>query len=300
MSAADISSREPGWPAADDLSLVLERLMSRESSTRKTKDSRRRLANHPLTREYLDAGLRLIFEQFQLASHGATEDGEEWRKPSALFGWLSARKIIDEVTRNGQQHGNQGTFEDRWPYRDYYIDDLLAYSLWARHWSAEIAVARRSAEPLARHEDFSVAVQQAAYQLAVTKLSNPATRLFMLAAAISDRYPNLKAATVELYQTVHARWIPVYQAMIAARGLRLRPDITLQDLADILCGVAEGLGLRALADPSFDYIDHEHRSSLLGKAVLAILAGAVDAGDGRTLTEVIQEISLSVKAAEPI
>lgn len=300
MSAAGIRPQEPGWSAAEDLSLVLERLMSRESSTRKTKDSRRRLANHPLTREYLDAGVRLIFEQFQLTSHGTTEDGDEWRKPSALFEWLSARKVIDEVTRNSRQHGNQGTFEDRWPYRDYYIDDLLAYALWVLNWSAEIAVARQSAEPLAHHEDFSVAVHEAAYQLTVTKLSNPAARLLMIAVAISDRHPNLKAASVELYQTVHAHWIPVYHAMIAARGLRLRPDVTLEDLAGILCGVAEGLGLRALADPSFDYIDHEHHQSLLGKAVLAILAGAIDAGDGRPLTEVIQEISLSVKAAEPI
>ena len=48
---------------------------------------------------------------------------------SAFFGWRSAQKVIDEVSRGGKQRGNQRTFEDRWRYRGYCIQDLLTYSL---------------------------------------------------------------------------------------------------------------------------------------------------------------------------
>src|SRR5215472_3941815 len=140
---------------------VLPCLTSRQSSTRKTREARNGLANHPLTREYLDAGLRLMAGQFRPESRPADDDDDEWSKQSAFFDWLSAQKVIDEVSRGGRLRGNQGTFEDRWPYKDYYIQDLLSYALWGKHWAQHAAVAEEFAEPLTTGADFVQAVHEA-------------------------------------------------------------------------------------------------------------------------------------------
>lgn len=118
-------------PAAkDDLSSVLMCVTSWHSGTGKTQAARNEMANHPLTREYLDAGLRLIAGRFGPERRRPRDDHSGPGSTSGLFDWLSAQQVIDEVGRGGTMRGNQETFDDRWPYRDFYIQDLLCYCLW--------------------------------------------------------------------------------------------------------------------------------------------------------------------------
>lgn len=103
-------------PAAeDDLSSVLMCVTSWHSGTRKTQAARNMLANHPLTREYLDAGLRLIAARLGPARLRAGDNHDGPGNTSGMFDWLSARQVIDEVGRGGNMRGNQETFDDRWP-----------------------------------------------------------------------------------------------------------------------------------------------------------------------------------------
>jgi hypothetical protein len=264
--------------------------MSRESSTRKTSQARRNLANNPLTREYLDAGLRLIAGQFRPDTNLAGDDDDKWSRQSAFFDWLSAQKVIDEVSRGGKQRGNQGTFEDRWPYRDYYIQDLLAYSLWGRHWAEHDAVPGTFADQLTAAASFAEAVHEAAYESCQAQLTTTSSRVWLITSAISDRYPAMKTAMAKVYRQLDASWLPVYEAAIAGRGLRLRPGITPDVLADILSALSSGISLRILSDPDVNLIDDEHRRSLLGTAAIAVLASCIDPGDGRSLEEVIRDI----------
>lgn len=280
----------PDPAADDDLSLVLMCLMSRESSTRKTSQARRNLANNPLTREYLDAGLRLIAEQFRPDIDLAADDDDKWSRQSAFFDWLSAQKVIDEVSRGGNQRGNQGTFEDRWPYRDYYIQDLLAYSLWVRHWEEQAAIPETFAERLTAGTDLAQAVHEASYSSCRAQLTNPSARLWLITSAISDRYPAMKTAMAKVHQQIEAGWMPVYEAAIAGRGLRLRPGVTLEDFADIISSLSSGISLRILSDPDAKLIDDERRRSLLGTAAIAILASCIDPGDGKSLEEMLGDI----------
>jgi hypothetical protein len=263
--------------------------MSRETSTRKTSQARRNLANNPLTREYLDAGLRLIAGQFRPDTN-LGDDDDKWSRQSAFFDWVSAQKVIDEVSRGGKQRGNQGTFEDRWPYRDYYIQDLLAYSLWVRHWAEQAAVAVTFAEQLTAGADFAEAVHETAYWSCRAELTHTSSRLWLITSAISDRYPAMKTAMAKVHRQADASWMRVYDAAIAGRGLRLRPGITLDVLADILSSLSSGISLRILSDPDANLIDDEHHRSLLGTAAIAILASCIDPGDGRSLEEVIRDI----------
>jgi hypothetical protein len=228
VSQTDSAPSIPDPAAEDDLSLVLTCLMSRESSTRKTSQARRNLANNPLTREYLDAGLRLIAAQFR-PDISLADDDDKWSRQSAFFDWLSAQKVIDEVSRGGKQRGNQGTFEDRWPYRDYYIQDLLSYSLWVRHWEEQAEIPKTFAKQLTTGRDFAEAVHEASYWSCRAQQTNTSSRIWLIASAISDRYPEMRAAMARVHSEIDASWMSVYEAAINGRGLGLRPGITMQD-----------------------------------------------------------------------
>jgi hypothetical protein len=291
MSAEEGPDEGTGWPPPHDLSLVLKRLMSRESSTRRTRESRQRLANHPLTEEYLKAGLELIAEQFEASADESGDDEEPWSSPSEFLSWISVQKVIDKATSAGRQRGNQGTFNDRWPYRDYYIEDLLSYSLWSVHWSSNVSIAAKSADQLAAGIDLVSAVHEAAYLVSRVKIENPVSRFFIIAAAISDRYPELKEPLARTYREVDEQWIIIYREMLAGRNLKLRPDVTIRDLADTFSALAAGLAIHAVFDPDLDFTDDDRRQSFLGKAVLAVLAGCIDTGDGRSVTDLVQELA---------
>lgn len=274
----------------DDLSLVLKRLMSRESSTRKRPESRRRLANSPLTREYLEAGLRLLAEQFEPMAHASGEDEDEPAAPSPFFSWLSAQKVIDEVVRGGRLSGNQGTFEDRWPYRDYFIEDLLAYGLWTKNWSARTAIAHDATESLSSATDFVQAVRQTCDREYQEILKSPSAKLWLIANAIAERYPEMKDAMGDVRQAMDGEWVSVNELVLANRGLRLRPDVTPEKLTEIIAALVTGISLRmnTYADNT---IDRVRQRALLGDAVLAVLAGSIDTGDGRSLTELISDLA---------
>ena len=59
-----------------------------------------------------------------------------------------------------------------------------------------------------------------------------------------------------------------------ARRLHTAGD-RLDECADLLAAVADGLVVRALADPQAHVVDHSQRRSLLGTAALALIAGCV-------------------------
>jgi hypothetical protein len=278
-------------PLETDLSVVLKHLMRRESSTRKTVEARRRLANHPLTREYLDAGLRLLAEQFDDVA-GELDD-ELWLSASPFFSWMSEQKVIDEVSRAGRQKGNQGTFTDRWPYRDFYIGDLLSYSLWVAHWSENENIARETGRELLEQGSLAGTLQEAAYRVSCAKRVSKSARLFMITAAISDRYPELKCKMRDVYQIVDELWMSVYETLYKANGLTLRPGITMRDVADILSAVSGGLAIREMCDPQREYIDHDARRSLLGKAAVGLLMAFADTGNYQTLDEAIDDLAAS-------
>jgi len=131
-----------------DLSLVLRRLMSRNSSTRKTDDARRRLANDERTRAFLAAGLQLVSEQLDaLDEHLQDENEDETRRP--FFEWLSRKQVVRQAAQSRPELvPTDGMFRDRWPYQEDYIEDLLAFSLWERHWSLHVSTALESRDLL--------------------------------------------------------------------------------------------------------------------------------------------------------
>jgi hypothetical protein len=295
MSATVPAGRDE--PEQDDLSLVLKRLMSRESSTRKTPESRRRLANSPLTREYLEAGYRLLTEQFSPAEPRSGEGDDELKAPSLFFSWLSAQKVIDEVTRGGKLRGNQGTFEDRWPYRDYFVEDLLAYSLWVKHWSERIDLSREMVKSQSSYPDFDQAVQETLYRACRAANASTSARLWLIVSAIIGRYPELMSEMGQVRVVAEGALRSDSERIFADRGLRLRPGVTPENLAIMISALITGVSMRINTDPDpAAMIDDQRRTSLLGDAVLALLAGCIDAGDGKTVAELVNSLTMSSSA----
>ena len=278
------SSPTLGRPPDEDLSPILRRLVRR----RRTKEAQKRLANDRLTREYLDAGLRLITEQMT-ARGNADDEAEDDARP--FFGWLSKHKIIEEVGRGGGLQGSEGSFRDRWEFRGDYIEDLLVYALWARHWSLVASVAEESRELLTHSVDFVHAIHQVAYRDLCTLLDNPAYKISIIGAATAARDDTARDAIAETYRVITDSWSSLYKMTLEARGLKLRPGVTLREITDMLTAMADGLGLRIIADPGSPLIDHDRQESLLGKAALAFVIACVDIGDGQSIEDLVRTLS---------
>ncbi|GAA1613411.1 hypothetical protein GCM10009733_006870 [Nonomuraea maheshkhaliensis] len=259
----------------EDLSWVLHRLMRLAAD-----GSRRALANDSLTREYLEAGLRL----------STIADG-----PGTFLGLPSEREICQETERAGRAPGNEEDFRTRWPSRDDFALDLLAYALWARH--GRPGSIGRSADLISNAVDPVQGAQEASCQELASLLENPAMGLSLVATAMADRFPELKATAGSARSAVRQRWIPIYEEMLAVNAVGLRPGVTVEDLADILAVTVEGVAFRALSGPAED---RERLELTLRKAVLAVLVSTVDSGDDLSLDEHLRRIIRSPPATSDL
>lgn len=287
MEDADRAAGRPRSPE-DDLSLILRRITDPHFGTRKDQRTRDELANHPMTRAFLDAGLRIITEQFTKLESGESDNDEA----SPFFAWLSQAKVVAEAQRTAVgSYATSGQFRDRWRYQPYYIADLLAYSLWAQHWSLHVSTARESRIILTESGDFVDAIHRVAYNDLCVLLRQPTYRISLIAAALAERDSTISAAISETYRVLGESWAALYAATLEARGLKLWPDVTLAELTDMLTALAEGVGMRMISEPASSVIDHDTQRSLLGKAALALAAACVDVGDGQRLEDVVRMIA---------
>ncbi|MBL7495899.1 hypothetical protein I6A84_40580 [Frankia sp. CNm7] len=263
----------------EDLSLILTGLM--RAARRKTDAGRQTLANDELTREYLEAGRRLIDTQL-----GPGDDGDTDDRP--LFRWLSQRTVIDEVAKGGRLRGSEGTFRDRWPYQPDYIRDVLAYVLRGAHWQEFVDRTAGARDRLADAEDVARAVHDAGYEDLVVSLRSPALRAQLIGTAMAARDEIARTTMRQMYQISTQAWQDAYEKAAAARGLKVRPGLTIADLNYILTACSEGMQMRLLVEPEDGVIDHERRTSLLGTAALALIAACFDHfDDGLSLEDVV-------------
>jgi hypothetical protein len=266
---------------SEDLAPILSGLM--RAARRKTDAGRRLLANDELTREYLEAGRRLIDAQL-----GPGDDTDAEDRP--LFRWLSQRAVIDEVTSGGNRlHGSEGTFRDRWPYQPDFIRDVFAYSLRGAHWQDFVDRTAGSRDRLADAEDIVQAVHDAAYDDLTVSLRSSANRTWLIGAAMAARDEIARTTLRQMYQISTRAWQDAYEKAAAARGLRPRKGLTIEDLNYIITAVSEGIQVRLMVEEDGLALDHERRTSLLGVAALAVVVACFDhLDDGLSLEELVR------------
>jgi hypothetical protein len=264
-----------------DLSKILKRLMAR--GYRATEESRRTLANDPTTRLFLEAGLQLISDVLGVGESSAPEDQENIPRP--FFEWVSLPKVVKRAKQRGP--ASAAMLRDRWPSRSDFIEDLMAYILWSFHWAGHANIAEEAAARLTGNGDFVEAIKLVAYDDLAVIINDPAQRIALVVTAMAAQDNTARSGRAELYKLIHDNWSALYAATLEARGLKLRPDVDIHDLTNILTALAEGITLRAIADPEANVINHNTKDSLLGKASLMIAAACIDLGDGRPLAALL-------------
>lgn len=259
-------------------------------NVRKTRSNRwagRRLANSEATWAYLEAGQRLVERELL----GEVEADKLTFRPLAT---LTGHEIVEEALANGRRLSRTPTramFRDRWPiFRDY-MSDLVRFVLRGRNTLTNRVLDDAARDRLRGTARFSAAVHEVAYHDMKLVHGEPAAIRFQyLMTGLADYDHGIREALARVYDNSFAYWRAAYQSILDARGVSLRPGLTLDEFTMMLTSMAEGLGLRHIGAAGQKVIDHHRRRALLGKAVNLMIAGAIDPGDGRKVEDVVDEL----------
>jgi hypothetical protein len=114
-------------------------------------------------------------------------------------------------------------------------------------------------------------------------LTSPMFRLGLIAAAEAEGDPVIREAISERHGEARPTWRRLCEEFLRSRDLQIRPGVAIDDCIALLSALADGLAMRALAEPSSSAVDLEGQRSLLGTGALALIAGCLQrAGHGET------------------
>jgi hypothetical protein len=274
--------RELPFPYDRDLSGVLRHL------NRRTRTFRGRLANDPVTAAYLAAGMRLLGRHL---GPGAPRPAHGERP---LLSFLSQRAIAAEVTHNPRPFPRQGSvasLRDRWSAQSEFVADLINFAVWRENYRPEYREQRAAnTRKLVGGPDFVRAVHETAYQHTAEGVAMPSVRLGLALMTAAEGDEAVMRAISAMYEDYLGSWKELYAAVMRERGLRLRPGLTLDDLANALSAANDGMTLRAIGDPGAAVFDHERRRSLMGSVTLAVIHAFLERDDdasGLTLEQAV-------------
>jgi hypothetical protein len=267
----DVKATLP-FPYNLDLSPILHGL------ARRTPIGRRRLANDPVTAAYLAAGMRLLERQIDNPSClGRSESDESHEAERPLLRLLSQRAVSDEVANNPDPFvkvGSTSTLRATWISQPHYIADLLRFGLWSERYLGMYT------EDLTAHVENLVtgpllidAIRFATHANIVDSVERPRFRLQLLAAATAKDDTVIRQAMTDNYQGVEETWLPIFAEMIEARGLKLRPGVSLKAFNSLMVAAIEGISLRAIADENAEVYDPAEGTSIAALFGMALLLG---------------------------
>ena len=283
------------YPYNQDLSKVVTHV------DRRTPFSRERLANDPVTAAYMAAAMRLVGRHLGPGPERIPVDPrDENSLARPLFSFISQRAVADEVMNNPDPFPRQGsvsTMRSTWASHSDFIADLINFTFWPGYHSDSFNdKVAAGAERLLEGPDVTQAVHDLAYLNVADEVSTPTFRLSHVAMCAADGDKTVGDAIAEGYERILAPWKELYAAFIETRGLRLRPGITIDDMANVLSALVDGLALRTVGNPSPALVDHDRKRTVLGTAALALVYSFLEpAGNasGLTLEQAVQEMIYS-------
>lgn len=283
MTTADL----PVWMRYDLDPTTIDQVVTHINRVRPS--AQRRLAKDVVTIAYLDAGRRLVERSLDASE---TTDGVV-----NYLDWLTREAVCAEMQRGAwplPRQAGEGSFRDRWRSKGDYLADLVGYLSWNLHWEPHRRLAFDALLTLLNSDlPLADAVEAVAFldMELLTGGDHKTARLTQVALQpLIVNNPKARETISKLYTDVLKAWGDTYAGLLDGRGMRLRPDTSLDDLAVILTAVADGLAMRALVDGPDCVMDREARTSLLGTAAFALLAAFVDPGDGRTVRQIVDEL----------
>lgn len=266
----------------------------------------RKLANGPVVRACLESGRRLA----ELELFGNVDE-EHMDRPLCTLTQKNIAKGAQLIFREardkkdiacalfgtppdwtkGKTKPSVATMKDRWPTLELYMGDLVRYALLDRYSLVDGMLDEATRAELRKTAAFSVAVDKVAYQdMAIVYANETSARFQYLVTGLADYHEQIREALSGVYKHSFRYWRDVYAEIIEARGVSLRPGISLDELTVMLTGMAQGLSLRHIGAASDKVIDHHNRRSVLGKASQILITGAIDPGDGREVADVVDEL----------
>jgi hypothetical protein len=266
------------------------------------------LADNPRTREFLDAGQDLL--RSGLARGSVQQPDPESSKAKApfdeLLAWVSRRKVVDHAARRHAGHQNdqptESAYRYRWRTQAGYLRDLVIYALRPR--MATPKETAKAKEALFDGQPLDKAIDQIAYDEVRDLNEDPAFRLQMVFQAILAHDDHVANALRRIDKTNFETWRDFYTEALKQLGIKLRPDVSVDDLAYALQAAGEGVVFRSLlpvkseTNPAALAIDHKNKTSRpLALIAMALLAAFADSGDGRPLREVVGNLAGSAKGA---
>ncbi|MFI1354857.1 hypothetical protein ACH4TV_14980 [Streptomyces sp. NPDC020898] len=212
---------------------------------------------------YLNAGLSLLFgdgKEVPVAPHKFSVEA------------LTKKAQIDTGT------GSPTDFYILWRGVDDCAVDILHYSVWVGHWKAHFKVASDGKSTLSKPgSGLSHAIHEVAYNDFCVSIKS--AQISLISSCFVAGNPDVGEAASRVYAEIHRNWKEVYSSILKLHRLRLRDGMKIGQLTDILTAQADGLVALMKSNPNARVVDHEKRRTLLGYAILAIVAGAVEKND---------------------
>jgi len=291
-----VDSERPGAQPADDLLDLLSEVWDAD-----------RQANNPRTREFLDAGQELLHSGFTGAPGGTpgTTTGRLRAPFDELLDWVSRRRVVDQARRAWDKRGHgqgspptEAAYRYRWRTQTGYLRDLVVYALRPRMARPE-ETSKAADVLLGEHGPLDEKVDRVAYDEVLNLHDDKAFRLQMVFQATLAHDSHVANALRRIDETNVQAWKALYQEVLDRLGLRLRPDVDMDDLAYALQATGEGVVFRSLlparpdAPPSALPLDHQHKTSRpLALIAMAILIACTDPGDGKPLRQAVRELAI--------
>jgi hypothetical protein len=289
MADDDLKHQLP-FPYYQDLSTVLTHL------DRRTPFSRGRLANDPATAAYIAAAMRLVNRNLGPEPDRKPADPDDENSlDRPLLSFLSQRTVAAEVANNPHPFPAKGSvpaLRDRWKSQSDFLADLINFAMWpGNHPEGFYEEVAAGAERLLDGPDMIDAAHDLAYLNVRDSAADPAFRFGFVAMVAAEGDPTIGAAIAECYRGYLEPWKEVYSAFLQTRGMRLRPGITVDDIANLFAAIVDGIVLREIGDPSSSLVDHTRHRTLLGTAVLAVIHSCMERtedADGMTLEDAVR------------
>lgn len=221
----------------EDLAPVLTRIGSGKRAL-----TRRRLANDPDTRKFLEFGVSLLLDDWIRYTGPGFKRGFH----SRLFQSLSRERVLQRAIDLNPGHSKSLTptsFRNRWAQQDHYTEDLVSYLFRPAPIHAYVDEMSGTAEDLIIGD--RPALPDLIRRLTVAASSVQATGpLFGLTALIQaalPSHPGVREAWRAQHDLTLPCWAALYKRIGTAYGLELLPDVTWLDMAELFELVTGGV-----------------------------------------------------------
>src|SRR5712691_617058 len=256
-----------------------------------------RLANNRRTRDFLEAGTRLLHHDLARDA-GQPADARERPPFEEVLAWLSRRRVVTEALRSWKPDRNrrkdtgptEAAYRYRWRTQAGYLRDLVIWALSPRmRRPDQVDYADDIIDAVQRGEsELPSAIRNIASAEVAALRQDKAFRLHMIFQATLAHDPQV-ADALHRIDTAHVEaWTDFTKRSFAKLGLELRPGMDFPLLGCALHAAGEGVLFRTLLPPRPGHSRPEPEE-LLNLIARAIVIASADPGDGKTLDQILNE-----------